>query len=85
MSQFNEDVTSHSDNQHRRQYVQLGIRTDRVAVGECYNESDRLPESIIGEGRLRLGRKQTAVESLEPNKEQKYFVIVLRTFSGESI
>jgi len=56
------EVADHTDPQYWGEYVELHTGAEIVAVGEGYDETQRLPHSIVRERCLRLVTEQAAVE-----------------------
>ena len=58
---FHCQVAEHSDDEKRREDVEFDGGTEIEAVGERHDETQRLPQTIVGKRRLRLAAEQRAV------------------------
>jgi len=58
---FSGEIAKHCNYEKRRENVEFDGGTEIEAVGERHDETQRLPQTIVGKRRLRLATEQRAV------------------------
>ena len=72
---LDDDVPDHTNRENACQNVELDAGADEVAVRKGDGEAERLPHSVVGEGRFRFGAEQTPVEGFEYEKRTDINII----------